>query len=202
MPKHRTVSAAFAALAVAPALVVGDAATAHAAFPQPVVVHDHFRPFADGVVAVTYDPAVPAGSHVAVGVVPEPTAADTLGIHPDHAQTEFWVSFNGLLPSRAYSAHLATGACGASPADAGPRYQNLVDPVQPSGDPLYANPANEMWLDLTSDESGTAAGETTVPWRVRPGEARSIVVHGEHTHTLPGIAGQAGARLACVNLPL
>ena len=35
---------------------------------------------------------------------------------------------------------------------AGPTFQNVVDPVQPSVDPAYANPENEIWLDFRTDD--------------------------------------------------
>src|SRR5690606_23761090 len=55
----------------------------------------------------------------------------------------------GLQPNREYGAHVHNNACGPTGKDAGPHYQNVVDPVQPSTDPDYANPDNEIWLDFT-----------------------------------------------------
>lgn len=63
-------------------------------------------------------------------------------------------------------------------------------------DPTYANPANEAWLDFTTDANGAASSETTVPWRPRAG-ARAVIVHA--LQTMEG--GVAGARLACTNIP-
>jgi superoxide dismutase, Cu-Zn family len=105
-----------------------------------------------------------------------------------------------LLPNRAYGAHVHVKKCGAAPADAGPHYQNVVDPKQPSVDPAYANPRNEIWLDVHTDRHGFAFTSSTVDWRFTDRHAQSVVVHNEHTHTKPGEAGTAGPRLACVNV--
>jgi hypothetical protein len=45
--------------------------------------------------------------------------------------------------------------CGAAASAAGPHYQHKRDPqasaTAPSVDASYANPQNEVWLDLTTD---------------------------------------------------
>jgi len=136
--------------------------------------------------AVTYDlDAVPAGGEVTVVQV------------ADDDSTEVRLSVSGLRADRSYGAHVHTGRCGSLPADSGPHYQHRPDPVQPSTDPAYANPDNEVWLDLTTDTDGNGASSATQDWRFRAKEARSVVLHEEHTAT----GGQAGARLACVTVP-
>ncbi|OLR94308.1 hypothetical protein [Actinokineospora bangkokensis] len=114
--------------------------------------------------------------------------------------TSVVVVATGLLPGRAYGAHVHQRACGLRPEDAGPHTQHRVDPVQPSVDPVYANPRNEVWLDFTTDRAGNAVSITTVPWRLSTRPAKSLVLHAEHTHTDPGHAGTAGARVACAGL--
>jgi superoxide dismutase, Cu-Zn family len=106
----------------------------------------------------------------------------------------------GLVPNREYGAHVHVRPCGPDPADAGPHYQNRPDPLQPSTDPRYANPENEIWLDFTTDARGRGISATTVDWVFREHRARSVVLHETHTHTEPGQAGTAGARLACVTV--
>ncbi|MEU1075850.1 MULTISPECIES: superoxide dismutase family protein [unclassified Streptomyces] len=139
--------------------------------------------------AVTYVPTwVPVGSLVAVGE----SADDTM--------SRFELSLRGVLPNHTYGAHVHRLPCGANPDDSGPHYQNQPDPVQPSTDPAYANPRNEVWLDLTTDARGDGKSTAQVPWRIRPGEANSLVIHEKATATGPGQAGTAGARLACVNV--
>lgn len=106
-----------------------------------------------------------------------------------------------LVANRAYGAHVHTKPCGKLPADAGPHYQDEADPKQPSVDPAYANPENEVWLDVRTNEDGSARSVAVVDWRFRDGGARSVVLHEAATSTHEGHAGTAGARLACVNVP-
>ncbi|WP_217178453.1 superoxide dismutase family protein [Streptomyces sp. AC495_CC817] len=106
-----------------------------------------------------------------------------------------------LVANRVYGAHVHTKPCGKLPADAGPHYQDEADPKQPSVDPEYANPENEVWLDVRTNEDGSARSVAVVDWRFREGGARSVVLHEAATSTHEGHAGTAGARLACVNVP-
>ncbi|PVE12157.1 superoxide dismutase family protein [Streptomyces scopuliridis] len=139
--------------------------------------------------AVTYDRKVPVGAHV---TVVERTGARTTGVG---------LAVSGLVPNRMYGAHVHTKPCGRAPEDAGPHYQHIKDPHQPSTDPAYANAANEVWLDFTTDVLGRAVAESTHDWGFRRGEARSVVIHDHGTMTDPGEAGTAGARLACLTVP-
>lgn len=158
---------------------------------EAVTVEGDFEPYGEDVTAVTYDEGlVPTGGEVEVNITPEENG------------TRFELDVDGLEPDYEFGAHLHTDPCGSHPEDSGPHYQDELDPEQPSTDPAYANPENEVWLDFTTDEDGDAESETQVEWLVRPGEAASIVIHEEHTSHEPGSAGQAGDRLACVNVPL
>lgn len=152
-----------------------------------------FEPYSEGAAAVTYDEeAVPPGAGVELTVAPEEDG--------DGAGTGFALRVTGLTPDRAYGAHMHTGACGERPDDSGPHYQDQEDPEQPSTDPEYANDANEVWLDFTTDSDGNAGSDADVDWTPRSGEMRSLVLHAEHTRTGAGEAGTAGDRLACVNV--
>ncbi|MGW6137151.1 hypothetical protein [Streptomyces sp. NPDC055140] len=102
------------------------------------------------------------------------------------------VRVEGLAAGRAYGAHVHQGECGGDPA-AGGRYQHREDPVQPSMDPAYANPEKEVWLGFTTDAHGAGAATARQGGEFRPGEARSVVLHG--------IPGGAGARIACFTVP-
>lgn len=149
----------------------------------------------DLTIAATYDPAlVPVGATFKVKY-------EEKSKHQD-VSTKVKVEVNGLTADRAFGAHLHAKPCGATGDDAGPHFQYITDPVQPSVDPAYANPRNEVWLDFTTGKKGEAKPETTVSWRAdlqrRP---MSLIIHDHHTHTGPGHAGTAGPRLACVNLP-
>ncbi|MFE7423685.1 superoxide dismutase family protein [Rhodococcus sp. NPDC057529] len=141
--------------------------------------------------AFTYnEAAVPVGS--------------TVNIESDEndGRTTVTLDATGLAPGRDFGVHVHTRRCGPAPADSGPHYQNTVDPAAteqtPSSDPAYANPQNEIWLDITTDPGGNAQASTT-DWQFRPGEAKSVVVHDQHTQNAPGRAGMAGDRLACID---
>ncbi|MEU7553196.1 superoxide dismutase family protein [Streptomyces sp. NPDC044571] len=140
--------------------------------------------------AVTFDPqAIPVGGTVRV--------TERLG--QDGTHVELWI--RGAEANRTFGAHVHQKACGSAPGDSGPHYQDAEDPTQPSKDPAYANPRNEVWLDVSTDGRGHGASASTVTWRFRPGEARSVVIHEHPTGTGHGTAGVAGNRLACVNVP-
>ncbi|WP_368680822.1 superoxide dismutase family protein (plasmid) [Rhodococcus opacus] len=142
--------------------------------------------------AFTYDQvAVPVGSSVDV----ESQKGDGRTTVTFHA--------TGLAPNRDFGVHVHQQRCGPQPADSGPHYQNDVDPAatpdKPSSDPAYANPQNEIWLDVTTDQAGNAQSLTTVDWEFRADEAKSVVLHAQRTMTGPGRAGMAGDRLACID---
>jgi Cu-Zn family superoxide dismutase len=140
--------------------------------------------------AVTYDTAlVPVRAREAVSSVSA------------NGRTTVTLTVRGLQPGRTYGAHAHTQLCGATGAAAGPHFQNQPDPVQPSVDPLHANPDNEIWLDLTTDDTGAGSARTTVAWEFT-GErwAHSVVVHTMATATDPGRAGTAGGRAGCITV--
>jgi superoxide dismutase, Cu-Zn family len=159
---------------------------------EPAVARGTFGPYSAGSTAITYDPKlVPPGAvaHLSIGQV-----ADT---------TMVTLTVNGLLANRSYGAHLHTKPCGATGTVAGPHYQHRPDPAAsaspPSVDPAYANPQNEVWLDVTTDSQGAGTSKSTQPWvfSTRP---RSLVIHASKTQTEPGKAGMAGPRAACLTL--
>jgi superoxide dismutase, Cu-Zn family len=140
--------------------------------------------------AITYNQQlVPAGAR---GAVQSRSGEGT---------TTVMLAVRGLEPHRVYGAHVHTKPCGQVPDDAGPHFQYAADPVQPSVDPTFANPQNEIWLDLTTDETGAGSTESTVAWTF-PDDRRpkSVVVHADHTSSEPGNAGTAGDRVACISV--
>lgn len=148
-----------------------------------------YEPYRDGATAVTYDPAqVPAGASADV-------SSDRTNGH-----TKITASVKGLQPNRDYGAHVHTKPCGPTGEAAGPHFQEKADPVKPSVDPAYANPRNEVWLDLHTDAQGNGTATTEGDWSFDSrDDAKSFVIHETHTHTDPGKAGDAGGRLACLN---
>jgi Cu-Zn family superoxide dismutase len=144
--------------------------------------------------AMTYNPELaPPGARLAITMIPSGTSTDV----------EFTV--NGLQPNRGYAVHTHENLCNENPEFAGGHYQNRVDPAasptQPSTNPEYANPNNEVWLDLRTDAAGSATSRVTVPFVFTDRGPGSVVIHeAEQTATGPGQAGQSGARIACLSL--
>ncbi|SDM24245.1 superoxide dismutase family protein [Allokutzneria albata] len=144
--------------------------------------------------AFSYNPAAPIGAQL------------TVKITSGEGSTTVDFSAKGMQPSRGYAVHAHTKPCGATGADAGPHYQNTIDPAatpeKPSADPAYANPRNEIWLDFRTDAQGAGSSKTTVPFGFTDRAPASIVVHEkETTATHHGQAGTAGGRLACFTVP-
>lgn len=144
--------------------------------------------------AYTYDPKLaPAGAELAVVVN---GAGDA---------TTFEFTVSGLLPNRGYAAHAHLKACGQDGDAAGPHYQHQKDPAagkdKPSVDADFANPKNEVWLDVTTDAEGNGTSTAEVPFAVDGTSPASVVVHAKaKTPTTDGTAGKAGDRIACLTL--
>jgi Cu-Zn family superoxide dismutase len=147
--------------------------------------------------AITYNPSLaPVDTAILTSVIPG-------GYGYSHTVATLVVA--GLLPNRSYAAHAHTNACGPTGEEAGPHYQNRMDPAAkppaPSTNPQYANPRNEIWLDIHTDAAGQGTSQTTVPFGFTGRRPGSIVLHeAMTTATAPGQAGKAGARIACVTL--
>lgn len=151
-----------------------------------------FLPYRPGSMAITYDPlVVPPGGTAAVAITKVPYGVTVR------------LTVGGLVPRRAYGAHLHTAPCTAVPDAAGPHYEHQHPPVASSSpDPMYANPANEVWLDFTTDATGAATSASRQRWNFDPARRpRSLVLHADPTRTGAGVAGTAGARVACLSLP-
>ncbi len=135
--------------------------------------------------------------------VPEGATARVQSVETGDGRTITTLHVFGLAPNTEYGAHAHVNPCSpTSGLAAGPHFQHVVDPVQPSTNPAYANPANEIWLDLTTNGSGQGHAKSVVNWTF-PADRRpkSVIIHVEHTHTGPGDSGVAGARLACLTVP-
>ncbi|MGW5050271.1 superoxide dismutase [Actinokineospora sp. NPDC004072] len=144
------------------------------------MVFDEYRPGAEGV---TYNQErVPIG------------AKATVVSHSSRGRTVVALLVSGLPPNTGYGAHVHVRPCGPNPADSGPHFQNVPDPNQPSTDPAYANPRNEVWLDFTTDRWGRAYAVSRVAWTFGDRQADTVVLHEHRTHE----GGHAGARLACL----
>ena len=147
--------------------------------------------------AVTYDEQiVPTGARVQLAI--DQSAAD---------RTTVSLAVDGLIPNRSYAVHIHARQCGLSGADAGPHYQHTIDPAagpqNPSSDPAFANPQNEVWLDVSTDAAGRGSSQAPVPFGFTERPPGSVVIHeAARTATEPGKAGSAGNRVACFTIPL
>ncbi|MBB3663067.1 MULTISPECIES: superoxide dismutase family protein [Prauserella salsuginis group] len=187
------------ALASAVALAGAGTAAAAPAAAEPAqsrsavaFAHGTFAPYVDGATAATYDlDSVPSGARASV-----------FSLSNGGVGTTTKLAVSGLQPDRHYGAHVHDNPCGPSGDDAGPHFQYVQDPNQPSTDPEYANPDNEVWLDFTTNSHGTGFASSHVDWSYGDRRPASVVIHEHHTSTEPGESGDAGARLACINVDL
>ena len=169
------------------ALAVGLAGAAVFAASPALAGADHAR--ADGPL-IAYSADVPAGATGRVTAVYNAAGATIVTLH-----------VKGLKPLTEYGAHAHVNPCGPTGTSAGPHWQNVQDPVTPSTNPAYANPRNEIWLDLTTDEEGNGVARSVQDWQFPPDRRpHSVIIHAQHTATGPGSAGTAGARLACLSV--
>jgi superoxide dismutase, Cu-Zn family len=142
--------------------------------------------------AITYNPAlVPVGGQMKATL--DPSGNSTVA--------DFSVS--GLMPNRGYSVVAHVNTCGGVPGGEGPHFQNRIDPAAKSGtpstNPEYANPTNEIWLDVRTDSSGSGTSHVTVPFVFTDRGPGSIVVHNEQ-QTTANSAAQTNDRVACLTL--
>ncbi len=145
--------------------------------------------------AITYNPDLaPIGAAMTASLIPT-----------SDGSTRAELTVSGLLPDRGYAAQAHTRECGEAAAAAGPHFQDHIDPKatpqDPSSNPRYANPNNEIWLDVHTDSAGAGTSSTTLPFVLTDRAPGSIVMHeAMRTATDPGHAGAAGARVACLTL--
>ena len=131
--------------------------------------------------------------------LPEGATAKVHSLETGDGRTVVTLHVRGLQPLTQYGAHAHVNACGATGPAAGGHYQ-----FERGGatDPAFANPRNEIWLDLTTNASGNGHAKAVVDRRI-PSDRRpaSVIIHERHTSTGPGVAGTAGARVACLTVP-
>ncbi|MBB6351335.1 superoxide dismutase family protein [Nonomuraea muscovyensis] len=137
----------------------------------------------DATQAIVYDRKLaPEGSRASLLVESEMEAG----------KTRSSLVVEGFLPGRTYGAHLHTSPCGAQPDDSGPHYQNR---------PGKVSAKNEIWLDFTTDGTGSANASARNPWLLASDRLpRSLVIHAERTKAKKPERGDAGPRVACLTL--
>lgn len=138
---------------------------------------------------------------------PEGSTARVQRVETGDGRTIVTLKVSGMRPAAKYGAHAHVGACGNPESDsaglaAGPHFQRVQDPRTPSVDPAYANPQNEIWLDVTTNDAGNGQAKSVVDWQFEPTRrAKSVIIHEMHTLTTEGRHGVAGKRVACIDVP-
>jgi hypothetical protein len=121
-------------------------------------------------------------------------------------RTNLRLEVTGLDPDREYGGNVHVGTCDPTdPSAAGPHLQRVPNPEPEDypNDPVYVNRGNEIWLDVTTDASGSGAAEATVAWQLSPARVpASVIIHEQPTWPGPLRAGWAGQPLACLEVTL
>lgn len=137
-------------------------------------------------------------------LLPEAASARVHAVYNAAGDTFVTLHVRGLKPGHTYGAHAHVGECGLGGQGAGPHYQQQPFPQDSSAtDPAFANPANEIWLDVTTNAAGNGSSLAQQTWQFAPGTGpKSVIIHEKRTGTggQDGAAGTAGARLACVDV--
>ncbi len=130
--------------------------------------------------------------------VPSGAWASAHSVETGDGRTIVTLHVFGLLPERDYGAHAHVAACGPLPTDAGGHFQYVRGGA---ADPAFANPSNEIWLDVHTNAAGNGSSKAVLDWQF-PADRRahSIVIHDHQTSTDEGTAGTAGPRYGCLTV--
>ena len=101
----------------------------------------------------------------------------------------------GATPNRNFGSHVHVSGCDVNKA--GGHYQNEVAPAGLAADPRWANPQNEVWLDVVTDAEGNASAQAVVNYHFRENGANAIILHDQHTNHSNGTAG---SKLGCLDV--
>jgi hypothetical protein len=101
-------------------------------------------------------------------------------------RTHVVLQVRGLPPNRDFGSHVHALPCNDNKA--GGHYRN--DPAGP------ATPANEIWLDFTTNAAGNGSAQAVVDFLIRPAGAHAVIIHDHTTDQ----AGAAGPKLACLDV--
>ncbi|WP_165970235.1 superoxide dismutase family protein [Nonomuraea terrae] len=124
-------------------------------------------------------------------LAPEGSQA-SVTVESSGGQTRTSLVVEGLLPNRRYGSHLHTNPCGKKPEAAGPHFQHHAGQIDPS---------SEVWLDFTTDAEGAGRSSSRNEWTLtRAKLPGSLVIHSDPTVASGPKVGDAGARVACLNL--
>jgi hypothetical protein len=103
---------------------------------------------------------------------------------------------SGLEPGETYAAYAYRQPCDAT-KDL--RFQQFPDRKQPSSNPLFANPFNEIWFVGKADQHGQATSRVRRSSQFAPTwSPRSVVLEGDPI--IRGTSKLPGPRLACLTV--
>jgi superoxide dismutase, Cu-Zn family len=150
-------------------------------------------------------PAAADGADVASGSsliayadFPEGGTAHAHSVSTPSGRTMVTLTVTGMEPGKTYGAHAHVNPCGLTGSAAGPHWQHVAGPAT---SPEFANPRNEIWLDVTTNEAGNGTAKATLDFAFsgehRP---RSVIIHALPTATGPDNSGVAGPRLGCLTV--
>lgn len=126
--------------------------------------------------------------------IPAGARAKVHSVRTSSGKTVVVLHVKGATPNRHFGSHVHVAAC--SQNKAGGHYQNVVAPAGQAANPLYANPENEVWLDLVTDAEGNGSAQAVVDFQFREDGANAIIIHDRHTdHS----NGTAGSKLGCLD---
>lgn len=146
-----------------------------------------------------------SGELTVYSAIEQGATARVQSVETGSGRTITTLSVTGLAPNTTYGSHAHVNPCDKTDGKkAGPHFTYKVDPTKSLMDPVNANPANEIWLDFTTDAAGKGHAKSDVAWQFSPDpvdRAKSVVIHATATNTGPTNSGTAGARLACLTVP-
>lgn len=115
--------------------------------------------------------------------------------------SRFRLDVTHLAARTTYSGRVHLGGCPDAVHDVGPTFQLVpADPPDLARDPAFANDANEIWLDVSTDDRGAGSVMVRQPWQFSPAALPgSVILHEQVVPTRPG-GTTAGPPLACLEV--
>jgi Cu-Zn family superoxide dismutase len=126
---------------------------------------------------------------------PVGTRARVHAVRTGSGRTVVTLHVFGATPNRAFGSHVHVSPCAENKA--GGHYQHEVAPPGQAADPRWANPRNEVWLDLHTDAQGNGSAHAVVNFTFRANGANAVILHDQHTDHG---SGKAGAKLGCLDV--
>lgn len=121
------------------------------------------------------------------GLLPAGAAARVHYVGTGDGRTRVRLHVTGLAPGHTYGAHAHVLPCGE--AQGGGHYRHDGNGI---------DPANEIWLDVSTNADGNGHTTAEQNWPIARGHGpKSVIIHAAATDPQTGLAG---AKLACVDV--